>query len=399
MMIAAPNPTAWLSLGLLACLLGGCGGPGPTQLSYWENVRSPEGWSGRRYTENGKVVVEEFDAVGKDDVMDFWRYYQKGRLLNEEHDRDSDGRIDFIARHDPRTGAIVTLVRDTDFDGRTDLWVDFDGTDLWTKSRDSNGDGVVDMLFLFRGPKEMLARPGMDLYETTDFRSRIDKIHWVELAIDEDLDDRFDSWVRYEEGRVVARGAGLGRGGRPARWIPVTGTRRPAVSRPAGEYTRIDQVRPGSAMELREQAALERGGMQRPRAEATARVSRLEETDMPEASRSPADEHEPNYQGPEHATEPTTRKGGFFAGLRRFFRSRSEDGSADAPSEGEGEDEPDSSPGDPEVIYPEGAGSSELEAGRLEARPRARVRYSEGVPAPLPPSDIGREHPSSGLER
>lgn len=399
-------PVAAVLLGVLLSGIG-CKQPGPSHLAFWENVRSPEGWTGRRYAENNKRIAEEFDAVGEDGKIDFWRFYTNGRLASEEHDRDNDGHVDYVAKYNHKDESLLSFARDTNFDGSLNLWVDFDGHDSWTQTWDRNHDGTLDLLFSFEGPADSLNRLKLDFYEVTDLRKFIPKQRWREIALDNDMNGQFDLWLRYEEGRAVAQGVGQGPDNRPRRWIPVkTQADASRLTKDAEKsYTSITQVAPGSAEALQHQDQIARQRRSatepRPPTRQPRRVRPvLQSTDMPDVIA----ESPPTYPDSEpsprttprqdRATEPeqAREEPGFLDRIRRFFRRNGND------ADKQPDTPPVSSFSEDETDHPENIVPITDETTAPTAKARARI-VTIGEPPPLPPPGGPVQHPSANLEK
>ncbi|MCX7935568.1 MAG: hypothetical protein N3A66_09970 [Planctomycetota bacterium] len=282
---------------MLLLVLAGCASNPPRNLSASGNALSPEGWRGQRYYENGRVIGEEFDAVGDDGRIDLWRYYQDGSLLTEDRDRDSDGRIDYTAHYRPKTAALEAFSRDTDFDGQNDIWLRHLEDDRWALNWDRNRDGAVDFVFIFRCPGGDLAALQFDPTEVADMREVVPIAQWVEVDLDDDFDRRFDSWTRYKEGKASERGVDANGDGYPETWAKAGGKeptkaakdeRRPAPARETERRARITGVEaaveiPGkaAALEEEEETAADAGEAEsaksatnrRPRPQAKAEVA------------------------------------------------------------------------------------------------------------------------------
>jgi hypothetical protein len=211
-----------LPLLLLAAFAPGCGErPGPEELSLHRNVTSAEGWQGRATFVNGKLVAEEYDAMGADGRYDLWRYYEAGRILSAERDRDADDRIDYEAEYDPATGALVAFRRDTNFDGRLDLGVRYREEGFWVETRDRDHDGEPDRFFAFEAPPTLFTDGAADPLEAVDLQETLPPAAWSELVADTDGDGMLDQWVRYREGAPYQVGVDGDSDGRPERWVDV----------------------------------------------------------------------------------------------------------------------------------------------------------------------------------
>jgi len=304
----------WTSL-VLILFLAGCSGAPPRNLSASSNALSPEGWRGKRYYENGRVIAEEFDAVGEDGRVDLWRYYKDGSLLTEDRDRDSDGRIDYTAHYFPKSGVLEAFTRDTDFDGQNDIWLRYLGDDRWSLNWDRNRDGDVDFVFVFRCPPAAFGDMHFDPVDVTDMREVVPAAQWVEVDVDENFDRRFDSWTRYKEGRPSESGIDANGDGYPERWSKIDAgapTKAAQGSRgsqqdPADRRARITGVE--EAVEIPGKTALpdeegnaiakeaedSRAKRRRPAAQAAARQLPAEKSDpAARSSRTPAEVSEAN---------------------------------------------------------------------------------------------------------
>lgn len=125
---------------LLACLVTGCE-PKPERLTTDAAARSPEGWRGRRYMQDGRVISEEFDTTGNG-RMDRWRYYAHGRLILEEFDESGHGRVNRRERH--LDNGHIQVEVDSNHDGRMDRWVQFNDKGVPVMyGLDHTGDGRV----------------------------------------------------------------------------------------------------------------------------------------------------------------------------------------------------------------------------------------------------------------
>ncbi len=253
---------ACASLGWITLLALGCGPAGPRQLTVRGNVRSKEGWPGKRYTENRLTVAEEFDAVGNDGRIDLWRFHEEGVLILEERDTNSDGKIDHTAQFDPKKAELWRYHRDSNLDGATDIWVTYKGGGIWRQTWDRNHDSVIDLVFIFAGPSELLTELALDYHQLTDLRKSIARTRWQEIALDRNFDSAFDAWVRFHKGQAHERGIGRDVNGQPERWVaipqaPAYTTDAPVLSSKEEEdtYVHITSIGPGRAAELKAQQA------------------------------------------------------------------------------------------------------------------------------------------------
>ncbi len=219
--------STWISLFGLMVLAGCSARPGPEELSLHRDVTSAQGWHGRATFLNGRLVAEEYDAMGRDGRYDLWRYYEAGRILSEKRDRDADDRIDYEASYEPSDGRLSAFERDTNFDGRMDLWVRFREEGFWVETRDTDHDGEPDRFFAFNAPPELLTSGAVDPLEAVDLQETLPPAQWGELVADTDTDGTLDQWVRYENGAPYQVGVDTDGDGRPERWNEVG---RPAAA-------------------------------------------------------------------------------------------------------------------------------------------------------------------------
>lgn len=113
----------FLALGVLS---SGCM-PNPDVLVMKEEPVS----AGQRDTEffvNGKLASQETSAVQDGRRTNVWRFYERGVLIREDLDSNFDGMIDTVKYYDPKTGAVVKLMRDLNYDGSFDSVVEYDGS-------------------------------------------------------------------------------------------------------------------------------------------------------------------------------------------------------------------------------------------------------------------------------
>lgn len=101
----------------------------------------PDVW--RSYNRFGEVVTIARDTNfdGRSDVEEF---YEGGALVRRESDRDFNDRVDLIQSFDPVSREVVRTV-----------------TDL-------NSDGVADLLFLFRDGQPVYAKPAVHAVRSTN---------------------------------------------------------------------------------------------------------------------------------------------------------------------------------------------------------------------------------------
>jgi hypothetical protein len=99
------------------------------------------------FDEAGALVEERMDG-DFDGKVDWVDHYKGGVRVMAEHDSDFDGRTDTWLYYLPREGggaAIDRKERDTNGDGKVDVWERFDNAgNVVRTGRDVDGDGVMD---------------------------------------------------------------------------------------------------------------------------------------------------------------------------------------------------------------------------------------------------------------
>jgi len=144
------------------------------------------------------VVARSLDA-DRDGSPEEIRYYDQktGAIVRIEQDADFDGRMDTWTRYE--AGLVVEVDRDTDGDGKIDEW-QYYGRDgrMARREVDRNADGIRDAFYLYEG--------GVLVEERHDGNSdgKIDRIvHYKDRKVsstEEDLDHdgRMDTWTYFE---------------------------------------------------------------------------------------------------------------------------------------------------------------------------------------------------------
>jgi len=100
----------------------------------------PDVW--RVYDERGQLQSAAFDTNfdGRSDVQE---YYQRGRLVRREADRDFNDRVDLLQEFDSVTQESTRAVIDVDFDGTADVLTIFrDGQPIVTQTAAAVGRHV-----------------------------------------------------------------------------------------------------------------------------------------------------------------------------------------------------------------------------------------------------------------
>ena len=134
-----------------------CDTTGKNVVTYDLNRDSrPDVWRLYKSVDQGGTKVEsltckqvDFDHDGRKDWV--VGYNERGNPAFEKADLDYDGKFDYSAVYDPKTGGVVEVERDTDFDGKYDI-KEIYGADgqLVSVRRDRNHDGKPDMWAQYR---------------------------------------------------------------------------------------------------------------------------------------------------------------------------------------------------------------------------------------------------------
>lgn len=99
------------------------------------------------FAEDGSLVREQMDS-DLDGKLDWTDHYKDGQRVFAELDSNFDGRMDVFYYYLASEGGRPRLdrrERDTDADGKVDLWERFDTEGNVTRTaRDTNGDGRMD---------------------------------------------------------------------------------------------------------------------------------------------------------------------------------------------------------------------------------------------------------------
>ena len=84
-----------------------------------------------------------------DGAMDTWKTYSAGALSVLVRDESGDGRADLWERY--QDGRLVQLAADGDRDGVRDLFLRYQGADLVERLEDANDDGAIDRIVSYQG--------------------------------------------------------------------------------------------------------------------------------------------------------------------------------------------------------------------------------------------------------
>ena len=104
-------------------------------------------------------VREEADR-NYDGVMDAWKNYRAGELVNRILDANDDGNPDVFETY--RDGLLVIRELDRDDDGVRDVFYRYRGDSLFEEGHDADNDGTVDLLIVYRERKRVRAEEDVD---------------------------------------------------------------------------------------------------------------------------------------------------------------------------------------------------------------------------------------------
>lgn len=91
-----------------------------------------------------KVKARDSDGDGK---MDRWSFFVKGMLQRSERDTNFDGVVDIIQFVNPDTYTPLKMEFDTNYDGEMDMIWEFDGGEVVHAEVDTDFDGRMDKTF------------------------------------------------------------------------------------------------------------------------------------------------------------------------------------------------------------------------------------------------------------
>lgn len=110
-----------------------------------------------------------------------WQNAKPLRVVRLRLDVDGDGSPEEIRYLDPTTGTLLRAEQDTDYDGKVDTWITFEGGEAVVRVRDTSGDGKYDTWERYAGGR-------------LDARS-----------VDRDADGVRDLFYKYEGGTLVKK--------------------------------------------------------------------------------------------------------------------------------------------------------------------------------------------------
>jgi hypothetical protein len=144
-----------------------------------------------------EVLRRVLDA-DRDGLPEQVRYYDpRGELLlRQEQDTDYDGRIDAWLGY--QGGQLATRELDTSGDGRADSFERYAGGRMQERSIDRDGDGVRDASYLYQGESLQEERHDRNNDGRPDRVIRYQERRRSSSEEDEDGDGRFDTWTTFQ---------------------------------------------------------------------------------------------------------------------------------------------------------------------------------------------------------
>lgn len=183
---------------------------GTRAMSGWFNVRTNEGWTGRRYMDGTETIAEEFDS-NRDDSIDVWRFYRRGILSSEERDMNFDGKVDYVSHYDSNTGFLTSAMRDTHFRGVNDVEIEYKGRNRWEVREDRNNDGITDRIIYADAPHDLYSVQTTDMATQVDVAATVPMETWTEVWADDGFSGYITDYFRYNRGVLTQHGAFDGR--------------------------------------------------------------------------------------------------------------------------------------------------------------------------------------------
>ena len=134
-------------------------------------------------------------------------------------DADRDGAPEEIRYHDQKTGVIVRIEQDQDFDGRLDTWVRYDAGIPIEIDRDTDGDGKLDEWQSYGRDGRMVRREvDRNGDGTRDAFDEYQSGSLVEKRYDGNSDGKIDSIVHYTDRKLTKSEEDLDNDGRMDTW-------------------------------------------------------------------------------------------------------------------------------------------------------------------------------------
>jgi hypothetical protein len=168
---------------------------------------------------SGKLLRVEQD-LDFDGRMDTWKTYVNGVLSVRVRDENGDGKADAWERYE--NGRLVQLALDSDHDGVRDLFFRYQGPDLVERLEDANDDGTIDRIVTYQGRHRVKSEEDQNHNGTMDTWTTYAVVDGQEvvakIARDSHDEGKPDVFETYEtqggETRLVRREEDLNRDGK-----------------------------------------------------------------------------------------------------------------------------------------------------------------------------------------
>lgn len=166
----------------------------PADIFETEEVVIPKGkWSNDRDLKLEQRMLDA-DGDGKPELVR-WHSLGNGELVREHEDSNYDGVTDTWT--DYERGQVTGRVRDTNDDGTPDTWERYAEGRLLESQVDRDDDGVRDAFFRYEGRYLAEEKHDADNDGQIDLRIVYERKYRAQVEEDHDRDGRFDSWTFY----------------------------------------------------------------------------------------------------------------------------------------------------------------------------------------------------------
>jgi hypothetical protein len=153
-------------------------------------------WGDNKKTQ---VLARSLDA-DKDGRPEEIRYFEEksGQLVRIENDRNFDGRIDGWTRYEG--GVVVGRELDESGDGKPDAWEIYQGGAMVAREVDRDGDGTRDAFYVYASGSLIEERHDQNGDGEVDRRVYYESRRIARTEEDRDQDGRIDAWASYGSG-------------------------------------------------------------------------------------------------------------------------------------------------------------------------------------------------------
>lgn len=195
-------------------LLAACGGPKPSAMS----KNKPAAISSEKFknatrcdaTKPGRELsYHDVSGHGKADMVEVIAYSKgasglatEGRVICMEVDTNRDGVLDLL-RTFAESGDLEAEEADRNYDGKSDLWINYDKGLIAKQAFDSKFAGKADEFHYYKAGKlkrverDRNADGNIDVWEYYDANARLER-----MGVDLDFNGRIDIWYRDEVARA-----------------------------------------------------------------------------------------------------------------------------------------------------------------------------------------------------